>query len=347
MGLVCLPLACVDDPVDVNGTEDESETQMGTTSTSTATSSTTLPPPGTSSTTLPPDDSSSTTDLGSDSTSLSDSSSDDSTSTTGDTTSSTTLDTDSTTVSDTTVGDTTEGATESATSDTGVVFIIEPDGGAALECDVYEQDCADGEKCNPWADDGGGAWNAWRCFDLVDDPNQIGDACTVEGSGVSGIDDCDVGAMCWDVDPETNMGVCAELCGNSVDDPTCDTSDTSCIVANSGWLPLCLGTCDPILQDCDDGLGCYGVQGTFVCAPDASGDDGVYEDPCEYLNVCDPGLQCVASEFIPGCVASGCCTPTCEVSDPDCPDMLDCIAWFEEGEAPEGYEDVGFCGDGS
>ena len=43
---------------------------------------------------------------------------------------------------------------------------------------------------------------------------------------------------------------------------------------------------------------CYprGINEVFTCVPDASGEMGVYGDPCEYINVCDPGLFCASAE---------------------------------------------------
>ncbi|MEX1364969.1 MAG: hypothetical protein AB1Z98_17710, partial [Nannocystaceae bacterium] len=31
------------------------------------------------------------------------------------------------------------------------------------QCSLFAQDCPDGEKCMPWANDGGDAWNATIC----------------------------------------------------------------------------------------------------------------------------------------------------------------------------------------
>jgi hypothetical protein len=231
---------------------------------------------------------------------------------------------------------------------TGGAFINDPDGGGAdMECDVWAQDCPDGEKCMPWANDGGSAWNATKCSPVDPNPMQPGDACTVEGSGVSGVDNCDVASMCWDVDPETNEGVCVAFCTGSEQNPECADPATTCIIANDGVLILCLPGCDPLLQDCPDGEGCYPVNEGMACAPDASGPDaGVAGDPCEYINVCDPGLACINAEYVPGCAgAVGCCAPFCDTDAPNCDAGAgeECVPWWEEGQAPPGYENVGVC----
>ncbi len=103
--------------------------------------------------------------------------------------------------------------------------------------------------------------------------------------------------------------------------------------------------CHPLQQDCPEGDACYGVQEGFACAPDASGLEGAEGDPCEFINVCDPGLQCVAAELLPSCFGSSCCTPFCDLSGGgECNDPeTECVAYYPEGEAPPGLEDVGLC----
>jgi hypothetical protein len=226
-------------------------------------------------------------------------------------------------------------------------FISDPDGASvSITCDLWDQDCPPGEKCMPWANDGGNSWNGTRCSPIAPDPGQPGDPCTVEGSGVSGVDSCDVASMCWGVDPETNEGTCVAFCTGSENNPICFDPGTTCSINGEGTLILCLPTCDPLVQDCADGEGCWGVHADFVCAPDASGDDGSYADPCEYLNACDPGLACLPSELVPGCQASGCCSPFCHLDQPNnCYGASQaCIPWFEPGQSPPGYEHVGVCG---
>lgn len=223
--------------------------------------------------------------------------------------------------------------------------------GDGLECDLFAQDCPEGEKCMPWANDGGAAWNSLRCSPLDDAPGQAGDACTVEGSGVSGVDDCDAGLMCWNVD-ENGQGSCVPMCTGSADAPLCDDPADTCVIANDGVLNLCLPACDPLLQDCDEGSACYGAGTSFACAPDASGPDlGLYGDACEYTNACDPGLFCAAAGAVPGCEGSlGCCSEFCDLDAPN-PDGACggsalgqiCEPWFAEGAAPPGYDNLGAC----
>ncbi len=228
-----------------------------------------------------------------------------------------------------------------------VTFIQDPDGGGNMnQCDVWAQDCPEGEKCMPWAADGGSSWNATKCTPVNDNPDQPGDECTVEGSGVSGVDSCEVASMCWDVDGETNTGTCVPFCEGSEESPICSDPSEACSITNDGTLILCLPTCDPLLQDCQEGQACYPEPAGFICSPDASGEMGVYGDPCEFLNVCDPGFWCANADTVPGCVgAIGCCASYCDITEPDpfCEDGTECVAWHEEGTAPPGEEDIGVC----
>ncbi len=234
---------------------------------------------------------------------------------------------------------------------TTVGFIQDPDGGSAdVECDVWAQDCPDEEKCMPWANDGGSSWNATRCSPLDPTPAQPGDECAVEGSGVSGIDNCDLGSMCWDVD-ETNMGTCVPFCMGTEANPVCEDPNASCTIANEGVLILCLPNCDPLLQDCQEGNACYPVDDAFVCGPDASGEMGLFNDPCGYINDCDPGLFCANADVVPDCAGSeSCCSTFCDLTDPqanaNCPGAdggQECVPWFEEGQAPPGFDNIGAC----
>jgi len=241
-------------------------------------------------------------------------------------------------------GDTTSSA-DSSTTEPDVDFIFDPDGGAGNDCDLWLQDCADGYKCMPWANDGGSSWNAWRCSPVAEDPGARGDPCTVEGSGVSGVDDCELGAMCWDVDPETLEGHCIDLCIGDESMPACEHPQDTCHLTGSGVLAICLATCEPLIQDCGDGQACVDVSGNFTCVPDASGDMGAPGEACEFVNGCDPGLFCAGSEFVAGCMSVGCCTAYCEVGDPvpPCEPGQICTPYYEEGEAPPGFELLGAC----
>lgn len=232
-------------------------------------------------------------------------------------------------------------------------FIMPSDGGGtgAVECDVWTQNCRPGEKCVAWAEGGGGSWNATKCVPVMERPRQPGEPCVVMDSGVSGIDDCDLGAMCWDVGPDL-MGTCVALCTGSIEMPVCQDPGALCAILNEGVLNLCLERCDPLVGDCQDPADlCLPVDDEgFTCVLDASGDGGGLHSACVFANGCDPGLLCrpadSASECDPN--AEGCCEPVCDLTAPD-PDSQctgvgqHCVPFFMPDMAPAGDEDVGVC----
>ncbi len=202
----------------------------------------------------------------------------------------------------------------------------------------------------PYADDGGSSWNNDKCVPVVDDPKQTGEPCFAAEGGVGGVDDCDLGLMCWNVDVD-KMGICFELCGGSPETPTCKAPKTSCAVYGEATLALCLPGCNPVVQNCDPSDVCIenpgGGDDGFICVPDASGDEGQLHDPCMFANSCDPGLQCVDSAWAVECdqLEESCCEPFCDITLPNtCPGVGQvCNAYFEEGTAPMGCENVGYC----
>ncbi len=245
--------------------------------------------------------------------------------------------------------DSTHGSDTNASADSAASAADGDDGGGSGgTCDAFAQDCPEGEKCNPYAANGGSAWDGATCVDVADSPASVGDPCTVVGSAASGVDNCVLGAMCWNVDPETNAGTCIELCSGSPANPSCDTPGSICVVTNMGFLPLCALACDPIVQGCDDREGCYPADDAFVCAPDASGDaGGGYGSACGFLNACDPGLACIQASEVPDCPGASCCSEFCELDGPNmCSGSasgMECVAWFADGDAPAGLDHVGAC----
>jgi len=226
-------------------------------------------------------------------------------------------------------------------------FIIKPDGGGSgtIECDVFRQDCRPGQKCAAWADDGATAWNATKCVEVTGD-GAPGEPCTAIGGGVSGMDDCAFGAMCWDVD-QSNHGTCIALCTGAPEAPQC-LPGFHCPLVSEGVLNLCFADCDPLLQDCPADDLCIPGPDYFTCTFDASGDLGKTNDPCEFANACDPGLMCLdtaaaSSACQPG--STGCCQPFCKFPNSPCPNPdQQCIPFFDPMQPiPPGYESVGIC----
>lgn len=218
-------------------------------------------------------------------------------------------------------------------------------GEPAGECDLWIQDCPEGSKCAPYDSMGTGVADTTRCVALVETPGSVGDPCAAEG-GVVGLDDCGTGLLCWFLD-DMGAGVCTSLCTGSPGAPHCDDG-LLCDISNGGLLPLCLTTCDPLSPACLMGQICIpSATDVFVCDADSSGEAGAYGDPCQYINVCDPGLLCVAGPNVPGCTAPGCCSEYCDITMPaegqcsGAPEQQ-CVPYYDQ-DPPPGYETVGLC----
>ncbi|MCA9689501.1 MAG: hypothetical protein KC636_07810 [Myxococcales bacterium] len=242
-------------------------------------------------------------------------------------------------------------------TDTTCGLVETPDGlqpRCTLECDLWSQDCPEGDKCVPWDSDGDHAWDATRCV-TVEGDGVVGDPCVAEG--LSGVDSCAFGHVCWYIDPDTGEGTCLAQCTGEPDAPLC-APDQICLVANDGVLNLCFPACDPINPTCLEGQACQVAPfgDGFLCVPTAETPGGVGE-PCEFEN-CDPGLACLGYDYFPhpACEdAAGCCAPYCDLSqgegpaNPTCAALaadipaIGCAPYYEEGQAPPGYEDLGLC----
>jgi hypothetical protein len=245
-----------------------------------------------------------------------------------------------------TASTTTSGTSDGSATTEPCSFLNCDDMNVMNECDTWAQDCPEGQKCTPYIADGGGGWNVAKCVDVIG-TDKPGDECTSEGAA-SGIDTCIEGVMCWGVDMNGN-GTCVSMCSGSPDAPFCE--EGFCTIAAEGVLHLCFRDCDPLLQDCTvNGDVCYPIADGFTCAPDASGDEGQANDPCEFINVCDKGLMCAEAESVgTGCMpgATGCCTPFCPFPDGPCPNPdQQCVQYFDPALFPENDPllDIGFCG---
>ena len=84
----------------------------------------------------------------------------------------------------------------------------------------------------------------------------------------------------------------------------------------------------------------------FVCVLKASGPvpEGT---PCQFANVCDPGLACVDATLVPNCdpnAAPGCCARWCDLSQPDCPEGGTCQPVLEPTpDLPQEFANLGLC----
>jgi hypothetical protein len=209
---------------------------------------------------------------------------------------------------------------------------------ATSTCDPWTQDCPEGEKCVAYSSSGG-TWDANKCVMVMGD-GAVGDPCMGSNASES-TDDCGDDSWCWEVNQD-GIGVCRGFCTGTPDDPVCGANH-SCSIANNGSITICLKVCDPLIQDCAAGTGCYWDGNSFICGP--STDMGIPEgDPCGFINDCAPGNTCVAAEFHPQCNGDQCCAGFCDLDDPTCVIAgTQCEPWFEEGTAPPGFESVGVC----
>jgi hypothetical protein len=235
-----------------------------------------------------------------------------------------------------------DGDDDTTTNDGG--FVPEIDGLTTNTCDPAEQDCPEGDKCTGYVvQQGYCCVDANKCVPVIGNA-QLGDPCVRTEDN----DDCAEGLFCMTVTSgSTGDGVCLAFCDVGAQDCHEDgLPDAQCIAFNDGTLPLCQDSCDPLTQDCSGDLGCYGVgdQG-FVCSvpgyEDGLGNDG---DMCFTIQSCKPGLGCTAAEVLSDCGAARCCSPYCDLSEPDtCTSPEECVAYYEPGTAPPGYENVGLC----
>ena len=246
--------------------------------------------------------------------------------------------TTTTTTSPETSGEESEGEVTSVTS---TPFLPETDY-AEQACDPWQQDCPEGEKCVPYATVD--VWDSNKCVPITG-AQGIGEPC-VYGGAIEATDDCAAGSMCWDFEEVDGqlVGECVALCSGDPEDPSCPEG-SHCLISGSGVLTLCISVCDPLLQDCPGGEGCYWFGADFSCAPPVDGVGAAVGEPCDYYSDCTPGALCAPAEALPSCADAACCTPYCELPNGDCAGLpgTTCVAFFEEGTAPPAYMDLGVC----
>ena len=232
-------------------------------------------------------------------------------------------------------GGSSEGAASSSTTSVAV-----PE-----RCSVFAQDCPQGFKCNPYSNDGDLALDDARCVPVVDDPDQVGEVCELDGNGQAGLDSCDVGALCsWMPDGFPTQTLCIELCSGSEAMPRCATDESTCFVRDYGEEHYCFPNCDPLGPACSNGWSCLpSLEDGFVCGPYALGELSQGE-PCEYASQCEQGLLCApAAPSLCGDPSKDCCLPFCDLGAPNCPGSTVCEPWYDD--PPAGNDHVGVCRD--
>jgi len=265
------------------------------------------------------------------------------------TTPTTTLPTNTTTTTATPTSGTPE--PDTTTAQDSLDFVLKLDGPPedGIECDGFKQlhpECPPGQKCTP---DGDSAHT--HCVAIVDDPKGLYEPCTLTGDGWSGHDDCDLGMLCWNFDNEGH-GTCIGFL--DCPDGLCSCVDPAATpsLCQECLFGYCLPPCDPFVQDCPNSGLCIPVNNGsngFTCTPDASGDAGQVNDPCEFVNGCDPGLYCISADAASSACAKDsqtCCQPFCDLAfNVPCPNPdQQCLQWFDpRTPIPPGLENVGIC----
>ena len=243
-----------------------------------------------------------------------------------------------------------EAETSSESSGCGFAAICDlAPGECGPQCSTLDPgDCGPGYKCTATNCGAmGSSWDANTCVPIGGE-GELGEPCRFEGDPLLGNDDCAEGLMCFNVDAETGVGACWAFCTGDIEDPQCPEMH-SCALSSDSTLTLCLRNCDPLEQDCSETEQCVPETSGdgFACVLDASEGAHPYGSPCEYVNICNPGLACVDASSVPepSCEgAAGCCTPYCDLDNPgSCPGAgQSCEPWFNP-PAPAGYEHVGVC----
>lgn len=212
-----------------------------------------------------------------------------------------------------------------------------PDDGTGDACDLFDQDCDPGLKCNPTSEDG----ITWTGICVEPGAALPGEPCMVLGGEFDGLDDCTIGSVCTWTEGDA-LGVCQPLClGGPPPNGGCLDDDASCFDAG---LPLCLDRCDPLQPSCAAGWGCYLAGELFACVPDQSGNTGAQGQPCDFQTACDPSRVCVQAEFDTLCfVGNGCCTNVCDVENPICAPGRECVDLFTSGKGDAVHPDLGVC----
>lgn len=233
---------------------------------------------------------------------------------------------------------------EGETEDSGGDFLVYPDVPThGFECDLIAQDCARGEKCMPYSL-GGGLFEATACFPINANPVAVGEPCEYFDRAWNGHDNCGPAAVCWELG-EPGSGFCKELCGGSNNELTCSDPNAIPDIGCQSCFCVCEEPCSPLAQDCPGDLMCVVTSDIGTCVVDASGDTGQYGDACEFVNVCDPGLQCMWPSDPEVCGADdACCLPVCDLDNPQCPDSLTCTPYYEDPDtAPPQLANLGQC----
>jgi hypothetical protein len=250
----------------------------------------------------------------------------------------------------TTAGPTTTESTTTESQD----FVPRPDtGNLPFQCDVFKQDCDPGQKCTAWRRRAAAApWNATKCVDVTGD-GAPGDPCTATGGGVSGIDDCALGVMCWDVD-EDNHGTCIALCYRHPGRPVCPLNSTCAVSPAKASSTSAFPSCDPLIQDCPGRRSLHPEPtANSSLRPRRLGRNG--RRSTTPANSPTPATRASSASntfrrlerLRPSKVLPGCCQPFCKFPDSPCPNPdQECLQWYDPmaWRSPRATKTSAICG---
>ncbi|MFO7565638.1 MAG: hypothetical protein R6X02_23550 [Enhygromyxa sp.] len=202
-------------------------------------------------------------------------------------------------------------------------------------CDPLHPECEAGSKCT-LVRGLDVEWNG-RCVPLADETVAVGERCVAFEE--PGHDNCEAGSICWDF--MAGEGTCLSFCEGFGNGPDCGEGYV-CNRNKSFDAGLCTPVCDPLsTSDCPETCACYWMNDNFFCLPWTS--NFATGEPCGFINDCAPLNLCVSAELLPACEGGSCCAAYCDLDEGACDPGTSCVAFFEEGSAPPGYEHVGVC----
>lgn len=199
-------------------------------------------------------------------------------------------------------------------------------------CDPLAQDCDDGERCALLFENG---WQT-HCLPAVDAPIQAGGDCERNAARI-GDEPCTPGSICafWGLprsDPQAR--VCHPMCRADND---CDPDENCLLLAADSNTGGCVPRCDPVANDCPDGMRCIveahvdvNKSATLCALPG----DAAIGEPCTGDTSCAAG-ECRAGSGVQDAVCRAYCR-----SDDDCGDGLTCFPILPQAGLPAG---VGRC----
>jgi hypothetical protein len=208
-------------------------------------------------------------------------------------------------------------------------------GSPIFNCDPSEDmSCPDGQKCTVL--ESGGV----PVYDCVPDDTGLlpFESCTP--APMTGQDQCPDNHVCLAPNPDSQLGLCLQLCGT---DDDCDSA--LCAAPPSHELiPVCAAICDPLAPLCPGEQECQRVrQSNFVCQYPRSTDNGITAEPCDIVEDagCAEGFVCETGGIIPECAGPSCCTALCDRTESACPSPTVCGPL--ELDPQPGLENVGAC----